>query len=142
MALKDIIVRELTDEDMVEVSEWFVARKWPVVPSPHILPKSAYVAELEGKLLSVAWVYCTNSGLALIDWVATNPKSGTKGIISVQKVFKHVDEILAATGSITACISYTHNDKLAKYMDKKCGYRRDRLKVNMCYKRFGGVPNG
>lgn len=136
MALKDIIVRDLTEEDMVEVSSWFTDRKWSMAPAPGILPASAYVAELDGELLSVAWMYITNSGLAFVDWIATNPKSGVRGIISVQKVFKYIDKLIARTGNIRACVSYTHNDKLAKYMSKKCGYNLDNTKVNILTRTY------
>ena len=142
MALKDIKVRELNDDDMVEISEWFKTRKWSHGPAPKILPESAYVAELDGMLLSVVWVYVTNSGLALMDWIATNPKSGTKGIISVQKLFKYVEEIFIRSEGVNACISYAHSDKLARYLSKKCGYKVDSKKVNMCMKVFKPIHAG
>ena len=136
MALKDITVRELTDDDMIEVSEWFKSRKLSHAPAPRILPESAYVAELEGQLLSVVWVYATNSGLVLMDWIATNPRAGNRGIISVQKLFKHVEAIFKRSDKVSACISYAHNDKLARYLEKRCGYKLDSQKVNMCMKVF------
>lgn len=134
MGLKDIKIRQLTDEDMVEVSSWFSDRKWKHGPAPKSLPPTAYVAEVGGKLLSVVWVYVTNSGLALADWIATNPRAGTKGIISVKHLFSRLDQILLASGNVSICISFTHNDKLAKYLEKRCGYKRDKTKVNMSYR--------
>lgn len=141
-SLKDIKVRLLTDDDMVEISEWFKARKWSYGPAPKILPESAYVAELNGQLLSVVWVYVTNSGLALMDWIATNPNSGVRGLISVQKLFRYVENIFKESDGVSACISYAHSDKLAKYLAKKCGYKVDSKKVNMCMKVFKPIFTG
>jgi len=138
MGLKDITIRELTEDDFLEVSRWFSARKWSHAPAKDILPPLAYVAELDGVLLSVVWVYVTNCGLVLLDWFATNPESGSRGIISVKKLTKYVVGVMEESGTTTACISYTHNDKLAEYLDKKCGFKKDSMKVNMCYKRLGG----
>ncbi len=138
MALKDIKVREITDDDFLVVSEWFSARNWRMPPARDILPPLAYVAELDGRLLSVVWVYVTNCGLALLDWYATNPESGNTGIISVKYLTKYVIAVMEESETTTACISYTHNDKLADYLDKKCGFKKDKTKVNMCYKRLEG----
>lgn len=131
MGLKDITVRDLADEDMVEIVEWFKHRKWRVPPASHALPGTAYVAEQHGKLLSVVWLYLTNSGVGILDWVATNPESGPNGIISIKKVLKHIEGLVE--DNLTTFIHFTHNDRLATFFNKKCGYKNDG-KVNISIK--------
>lgn len=129
--MKDIICRPVTDEDLVELSEWYTHRKWRIPPNPNVLPESGYVAELDGKLLSVIWLYITNSGVGIVDWVATNPNSGTIGIRSLQKVLKYTENL--ANTKLNTFIHFTHNDKLSKFFNKKCGFKADG-KVNINYK--------
>lgn len=131
MKLKNVIVRDLVEDDMVEISEWFVGRKWKVPPANHILPGTAYVAERNGDLICVVWLYITNSGLGILDWVATKPNAGPIGLLSIKKVLNYIEEV---TGDkLTAFAHFTHNDKLATFFNKKCGYKNTG-KVNMSVK--------
>jgi hypothetical protein len=131
MRIKDIKVRDLTDDDMLEVTSWYVDRRWAYPPNPDILPQTAYVAELDGKLLAVIWLYVTNSRLGILDWVATSPKSGHRGIVAVKKIVDYIEELATVDGqgTLNTLIHFTHNDKLASYFNKKCGFK-DNDKVN------------
>jgi len=131
MTAKDTVVRDLTDEDMVEIVEWFKERKWRTPPASHALPGTAFVAERNGKLLSVVWLYVTNSGVGILDWVATNPEAGASGIVSLKKVLKYIETVVG--DKMSTFIHFTHNDKLAKFFNKKCGYKNDG-KVNISIK--------
>lgn len=131
--MKDVVCRPIQDDDLLEVSEWYTYRKWRVPPNPNILPKSAYVAEKDGKLLSVIWLYITNSGIGIIDWVATNPRSGTLGIRSLKNLLKYTEEL--ADKDLNTFIHFTHNDKLSKFFSKKCGFKEDG-KVNINIRVF------
>lgn len=137
MSLNDVTVRHLEDDDMVEVSGWFSERKWRVPPQKEMLPETAYVAEWDGKLLSVIWLYVTNSGICILDWVATNPKYPIRGIRSLKKVTEFAEEVAMKVDK-RAFIHFTHNDKLAKHLNKKCGFKNDG-KVNISIKLLGGV---
>lgn len=131
MALKDILVRPLEDEDMVEVSDWFKDKKWRVPPRENALSNTAFVATLKGRLLSVAWLYVTNSGIGILDWVATNPKTNEKGIISLKHIVDYIEE--ESDDKLNTILHFTHNDKLASYFNKKCGFKGDG-KVNVSIK--------
>jgi hypothetical protein len=131
--VKDVICRPIEDGDLLEVSEWYTHRKWRVPPNANILPKSAYVAEKEGQLLSIIWLYVTNSGIGIIDWVATNPHSGTLGIRSLKKVLKYAEDIVG--NDLNTFIHFTHNDKLSRFFSRKCGFKEDG-KVNINIKVF------
>lgn len=137
MRVKDIRVRGLTDDDFVEVSEWFTGRKWPVPPQGKMLPDSGYVAECDGVPLSVAWLYITNSNMGIIDWIATNPKSGAKGIISVKKLINHIEDL--SIDAVEVFMHFTPNEKLARFLKRKCGFKIGDRNVNICIKRRAGA---
>lgn len=139
MALKDITVRLLTEEDMAEVSEWFAARKWPVPPGGKMLPETGYVAELDGRMISVAWLYITNSEVGIIDWIATNPEAGARGIISVKKLIEHIEGV--SLGSLNTFMHFTPNDRLAQYLKKKCGFKVTE-KSNVCIRKGAAQAQG
>jgi len=130
MAIKDIIVRDLEDDDLAEVSEWFTSRNWNVAPQGKVLPDSGYVAVHNGKLLSVAWLYVTNSEVGIIDWIATNPEEPRLGIISVKKLIRHIEMI--SEGRIRTFLSFIPNDKFAQYLKRKCGFKITEKDVNIC----------
>lgn len=124
-----IKIRLITDDDLVEVSNWFAARKWPVPPNGKMLPDTGYVAEKGGQLLSVAWLYITNSNVGIVDWIATNPDAGAQGIISIKKLLQHIEDI--SRGSITSFMHFTPNDKFARFLKRKCGFKTTE-KANIC----------
>lgn len=130
--MKNVTIRLIQDEDLVEISEWFAARKWPVPPSGKMLPESGYVAEKDGKLLSVAWFYLTNSQVGIVDWIATSPTAGATGIISLIKLLEHIEEI--SNGTTNVFMHFTPNDKLARFLKKKCGFKVTE-KANVCVRR-------
>lgn len=119
--MKNLTIRLIQDEDLLEISEWFAARKWPIPPHGKMLPDTGYVAERDGKLLSVAWFYMTNSQVGIIDWIATNPDSGTQGLISIIQLLKYIEEI--SRGETNVFMNFTSNEKLAKFLKRKCGFK-------------------
>lgn len=130
MALKGITVRQLQDEDMVEVSEWFAKRNWNSPPQGQMLPSTGYVAVKEGKLLSVAWLYITNSAMGIVDWIATSPDAGFRGIASLENLINYIEDISKET--TTSYFHFTPNDKLAKYLKRKCRFKIAETGVNLC----------
>lgn len=130
--MKDVIVRLIQDEDLPEISEWFVARKWPVPPAGKMLPESGYVAEKDGKLLAVAWFYLTNSQVGIVDWIATNPTTMTLGLRSLIKILEHIEKISA--GRTNVFMHFTPNEKLATFLKRKCGFKVTE-KANVCVRR-------
>lgn len=122
MAVKDIIVRPIEDDDYLEIGEWMKARKWPMPPSKGALPPTGYIAEENGEKLATAFLYVTNSSVAILDWITTNPKSGFRGIVGVKKINDHVKKITEPR--VQAILHFCGNDKLATYMVKKLGYKK------------------
>ena len=131
--MKNVLIRLIEDEDLLEVSEWFSARKWPVPPSGKMLPETGYVAVTgDGTLLSVAWFYLTNSQVGIVDWIATNPTAGAQGLISVIKLIAHIEDI--SSGTTNVFMHFTPNDKLARFLKRKCGFKVTE-KANICVRR-------
>ena len=129
MGLKNTTVRQLTDEDMLEISEWFANRRWSQPPRRHMLPETGYVAEREGKLLSVAWLYITNSSIGIVDWVATSPDAGYRGLASLVNLMDHIE--LVSKDDTQAWLHFTGNRKLAEYLKKKCRFKIGERDINL-----------
>ncbi len=133
--MKNVTIRLITDDDFPEISEWFSARKWPVPPSGKTLPETGYVAldTASNRLLSVAWLYITNSDVGIVDWIATAPEAGAKGLISVIDLLGYIEGISA--GRCNVFMHFTPNDKLAKFLKRKCGFKIAETGVNICTRR-------
>ena len=140
MGIKDIKVRPITDDDMVEISEWFVKRKWSKPPSGGMLPETGYVAEENGKMLSVGWLYVTNSSVGIIDWVATAPDVGILGLISIKPLLRYIEEVTkgAEHQGVNNFLYFTSNEKLAKYIKKKCGFKIAESGMHLCVRNRRG----
>lgn len=132
MNLKDIQIRDITDDDLLEVSEWFAKRRWPVPPAGSMLPDTGYIAYRGDKLLSVAWLYITNSQVGIIDWIATNPDAGPVGTASIKKLVDYIEGISGDSTSVF--MHFTPNDKLAKFLKKNCRFKTTE-KANICVRR-------
>lgn len=123
-----ISVRLIEEEDFVEVSAWFADSHWKTPPMGNNLPESGYIAEEGGRKLAVAWLYVTNSGVALVDWVKTNPEVGGRGVFAVKKLMGHIEAI--AENQINSIIYVTPNDRLAGFLKSRCGFKT--RKENVC----------
>lgn len=135
MSLKNIRIRMIHDDDFAEISEWFVKRKWPVPPAGKMLPESGFVAEQDGTLLSVAWLYVTNSQVGIIDWIATNPEAGPSAIISVKKLLDYIELVSEQTNVF---MTFVPSDKFAKYLKNKCKFKITE-QANVCVRRREAV---
>ena len=115
---------------MLEVSEWFASRKWPRPPQGAMLPETGSIAELGGRKLSLAWLSITNSSVGIVDWIATNPDAGVKGLISIKALIDHIEGI--SREGVSSFLHFTPNDKLALYLKKKCGFKIAEKGINLC----------
>ena len=132
---KEIVVRRLTDDDMVEVSEWYVKRKWPVAPGGGMLPESGYIAELNGEKLAAGWLYVTNSTIGIIDWLATSPSAGVRGLIGIRRILRHIEDVTQGSEGVPGhhtLMTFTPNVKFAKFLKEKCGYKTAERGLHLC----------
>jgi hypothetical protein len=116
-----IVVHPIQDEDMKVVTEWFSRRKWPMPPMPHILPKTGFVAKKGDKLCAVAWVYITNSSLAMVEWTATNPDETMLGMRGLKKIYEYVKEVSAP--DVKCILQFSSNAKLSQFLERRCGFK-------------------
>jgi hypothetical protein len=122
MAIKDIIVRPVQDDDYLEICDWLKDRKWTIPPAKGSLPATGYIAEENGKPIAAAFLYLTNSSIGIFDWLSTNPESGYKGLVGLKKISEHIKKV--SDPDVSVILSFQGNGKLANYMTKKLGYKR------------------
>jgi len=63
-------IRRYTVEDYKVVTSWWKAHNWPILPEQY-LPKTGYVISN----ICAGWLYRTDSKIAWIEWIISNPKS-------------------------------------------------------------------
>lgn len=117
----NLLVRKIKDEDMPEVTSWFVDRKWPLPPVDGILPPTGFVAEKDGELYAAAWLYVSNSSLGHLEWMVTRPKSGVAGVRALEKVIEHIKE--ASNPHVKCIIQFLSNDRLSRIMEKRQAFK-------------------
>tara|TARA_Y100000114_G_C11594496_1_gene247355 strand:- start:196 stop:591 length:396 start_codon:yes stop_codon:yes gene_type:complete len=69
-------MRKLTESDYEALCEWWKAWKWPPVEKD-FLPDNGtggYVIEKDGVMIVAGFVYITNSKVALLEWIISNPE--------------------------------------------------------------------
>lgn len=88
------------EDDYKDLSEWWVAHKWPVVPQ-EMLPKMGMVVEDEGGVKCCAgFMYQTDSRLTWIEWVVSNPE------VSLRKRVKAVDMLVGGLVELSKACGY------------------------------------
>lgn len=130
-----MLIRPIETEDMLEVSEWFSRRKWPMPPVDQILPRTGFIAiSNSGKKLAVAWIYLTNSSMAFIEWTATNPDEPMSGMRALNKIFTHVKE--TSKNSVKVLMQFVANKKLESWLTKHQAFKKNRRSY------FNGLDEG
>lgn len=65
------------EQDFPVFDEWWKKRGW--IMNPEVLPVgTGFVVENNGVPIAAGWVYLTNSPLAWLEYVVTNPEAGIK----------------------------------------------------------------
>jgi len=67
------LVKNYSPEDYSTVCTWWAARGWPCLPEV-LLPQTGIVVQD----IAAGFVYKTNSSLALMEWIVTNPKASSE----------------------------------------------------------------
>ena len=74
--MKDkLIFRTLKEEDYKTICAWWKWWRWPVLPKG-ALPdngKCGFMVEKNNKPIVSAFLYLTNSSVALLEWIVSNP---------------------------------------------------------------------
>lgn len=60
-------------EDYNIVKEWWEKHNWPVIPQSSLSTTGFIVKDENGEGVLVAWIYHTNSDIAWMEWIISNP---------------------------------------------------------------------
>ena len=71
----ELTFRPLEEKDYEIICEWWKQWEWPVLPRT-ALPnggKGGFIVEKNGEPIVSAFLYLTNSSIAYIEWIVSNP---------------------------------------------------------------------
>ena len=135
-----MLARKIEESDMAEVTSWFTDRKWAFAPTGGTLPEdTGFVTFNNHELIACCWLYLTNSNIVLMEWIATNPKVKNIGtrLKGIKVLVDHVKNVMVKQNK-TTLISFTSNERLAKYFKKRLGFDISRKKEDCCVWSVGG----
>jgi len=120
-------IRILTEEDYETIMKWWTWWEWPVLPR-HMLPdngKSGYMVEKDGELIVCGFLYLTNSKIAWLEWIVSNPDYREKDRKdAIEMLINHVEKDSVTLG-ITHILSLTKSKSLLD-THEKLGWGVDR----------------
>jgi hypothetical protein len=116
--------RKYIDADYPMIAEWFVKHGWPVAPEKSILSTMGFiVTDDNDDPLAVGFLYISNSAMAIVDWIATNPKlRGLESVRVLEYLWNSVKEV--ATELKVGVILHFSLPKYAKVYEKKFGFKQ------------------
>lgn len=118
-------IRVFTPEDYPELATWFHARQWQRAPQLNHLPRTGWVAEKNGEKLAAAWLYITNSDMALLEWSVTNPfLDPVLCLRALADIVSHIKQQAALLQPpVDAIIQFIPNEKLVRFYEKRLGFK-------------------
>lgn len=121
-------VRQITENDKIEIASWFELRAWPLPPVEGIMAEWGLVAESDGKLLACLWVYEIVEGVwEKFSWTATNPDVDEKiGMSALMLLISKLQESAASVGPSGRTLThFTTSERFANRL-KKAGFKLKR----------------
>jgi hypothetical protein len=110
------MIRRIEEKDLETINSWYKARRNWQVPPNDIFPETGYIVEKEGVGYYAMWLYLSNSNIAVIDWVVSNPKVKDRELLS--KLLKYVCEEVHRFGYKYAMSIFDNNLILEKEFAK------------------------
>lgn len=128
-------VREIVDDDFIEISNWLSLCEWPMPPAREVLPKTGYVAvNAEGRRVAAAWVYVTNAKLLIVSWICTPPDIQEESDQGLDALFDYIEK--ESRGN--AILYMIQGERRAKSISKRRRTTRPKTTFNTFTSR-GGV---
>lgn len=125
--MKDkLIFRTLKEEDYETICDWWKWWRWPVLPRT-ALPddaKSGFMVEKNGKPIVSAFLYLTNSSVALLEWIVSNPSYKQNDRKDAIELLINESEKFCKAMGITFIFSIGRNKHLIE-THKKLGWHVD-----------------
>jgi N-acetylglutamate synthase-like GNAT family acetyltransferase len=121
-------VRALQESDWEMLVEWWKNwAEWGHNPSKEMLPLNGtggLMIEEDGKPIMAGFLYLTNSKLAWIEWIVSDPEHRSNGRAkALELLINSLEEVAKSTG-VEVIFSVTKNNSLLN-MHKKLGYQVD-----------------
>ena len=124
----ELIFRPLKEEDYDVICSWWKWWRWSVLPKtalPHD-GKGGFMVEKNGKPIVSAFLYLTNSSIALLEWIVSNPnykESDRKDAIEL--LINESEKFCKTMGGIDIIFSIGRNKHLIE-THKKLGWVVDK----------------
>jgi hypothetical protein len=109
-------LRLYTTEDYPMVCEWWRAWKWDCVPQ-EALPEIGVIASDDTQDICCAWMYKTDSKIALLEWFISNPKAKKGREDAIAAVTESIAEIAKRQG-FTSLVTFTKHPQLTNQMER------------------------
>ena len=127
----ELIFRPLNKEDYEIICEWWRWWKWPVLPKD-FLPNNAeggFMVEKDNIPIVSGFLYLTNSKVAMLEWIVSNPKYKEKDrkqaieklLIDVEDFCKSINIKYIFSIGRNKHLMNTH-EKLGWHVDEKPSY--------------------
>jgi hypothetical protein len=112
-------VRQIVEDDIPTISEWFQSIEWPLPPIAKILPHDqGFVSYKDDKLIACAWLYTTGTAMGYISWTNTNPDVAAEvqrdGLTEVIKSIQAASKL----AGIQVLVTHTKSEKFAQSLKK------------------------
>ena len=99
--------------DYLEISSWWTQRNMMVIDRA-LLPETGFVVHKEDQKVCCGWMYQTDSSIAWLGWLTTNPEFDTMGRQrALEKLILHFIDAAKSEG-YAALFAETNNDSLKK----------------------------
>jgi hypothetical protein len=120
----ELKIRKLKKEDLETINKWWDA--WPKWERPpeNFLPDSGLVVESKEQMITAAFIYLTNSKVALLEWFISDPKYREDNRqLAIELIITGAEEMLK-TMDYKYLFSITSHEKLIK-TQQKLGWSKD-----------------
>jgi hypothetical protein len=109
-----LTVRALTENDYDLLSEWWTAWKWETPPRA-FLPLNGLggaMVQSDGVDVCAGFLYLTNSSMACVDWIVSNPEYRKKDRKDAIKLLIQTLESMSVVGGATYVYALLKHDGL------------------------------
>jgi hypothetical protein len=87
-----------------------------------LIPRTGFIAISKDKPIAAAWLLLTNSQMAVLSYIVSNPKAGLKEIsVAVSALIQTAEEMAKASGN-TFLLSVSTSTGLSKRLKKRFNF--------------------
>lgn len=120
----DFNIREITEDDLPEILQWFVTRKWPMPAVDGVGPKIGALAEKNGIKYACIYAYLTGTSVVYIEWSSTNPDVPlTQSMQAFDELIKHFQKMCEFSDPKVRVLCLTTQSAALASRFKKHGFK-------------------